>query len=96
MFSQFLILFFVLVLAGCSRFQTIAVVDPRTGIEHIVPSYLNDVPGIKALAQACAENAGRIINRTVEIDGYFDADMSRCEPGCWDSFSKSDFQYLEF
>lgn len=86
----------LLVLVGCSQFSSIKVTDPRTGIEYTVPKRLNDVPGIKELAKACAENAGRVVNRTVEVDGYFDADLSRCEPGCWDSFSKSDFQYLEF
>ena len=83
-------------LAGCATLFPIQVTDPRTGIEYTVPSRLHNVPGIRELAEACATQAGRVVHRTVEVEGYFDASLDRCDKACWRSFALSGFQYIEF
>ncbi|KZZ42748.1 hypothetical protein A3758_13790 [Oleiphilus sp. HI0118] len=82
-------------LSGCASLFPIQVTDPRTGIEYTVPARLQDVPGIKELAEACATKAGRVVHRTVEVDGYFDESLDKCESNCWHYLSWSKFRYLE-
>ena len=83
-------------LSGCSTLLPIQVTDPRTGIEYTVPARLQGVPGIKELAEACATKAGRVVHRTVQVDGYYLGDVSGCDEACWSSFAQSPYQFLEF
>ena len=85
-----------LLLSSCSILFRIQVTDPRTGIEYTVPARLQDVPGIKELAEACATKAGRVVHRTVQVDGYFSHGMGHCEGTCWTSFAQSPYQFIEF
>ena len=83
-------------LSGCSTLLPIQVTDPRTGIEYTVPARLQDVPGIKDLAEACATKAERVIHRTVEVDGYYLGDVSGCDEACWRDLSRTRYRYFEF
>jgi hypothetical protein len=85
-----------LLLFGCATLFPIQVTDPRTGIEYTVPARLNDVPGIRELAEACATQAGRVVHRTVEVEGYFSHGTESCDNACWSSFAQSPYQYMEF
>ena len=85
-----------ILLSGCSSLFPIKVTDPRTGIEYTVPARLQHVPGIKQLAEACATKAGRVVHRTVEVDGYYRGDMVDCDQACWRDLTRSDYDYFEF
>ena len=85
-----------ILLSGCSSLFPIKVTDPRTGIEYTVPTRLQHVPGIKQLAEACATKAGRVVHRTVEVDGYYRGDMVDCDQACWRDLTRSHYDYFEF
>ena len=85
-----------ILLSGCSSLFPIQVTDPRTGIEYTVPKRLHNVPGVRELAEACATRAGRVIHRTVEVDGYFSHGTTYCDQACWSSFAQSPYHYMEF
>ena len=92
----FLICLLVLNSSSCAALFPIKVTDERTGITYTVPKRLAGIPGIKQLAEACVTKAERVIHRTVEVDGYFSHGAVSCDQACWDSFSQSPYEYMEF
>ena len=84
---------FTLISVSCA--SELKVTDPRTGVEYVIPSRFNNVPGIEKLAQLCAEKGGREVKQVVSVDGYFDQNKKQCDMDCWDRVSGSRLNYLE-
>ncbi|MDX1452643.1 MAG: hypothetical protein R3183_08805 [Oleiphilaceae bacterium] len=91
-YFAFLISAFFFVL-GCAHL--IKVKDPRTGIEHSVPTKFAKVPGVEELAKLCATKGGRKINRTLNAEGYLDRTESQCGYACWEHIIFSHLKYVE-